>query len=266
VLTHLTLTHQLFPGTFYGLNGAYWSLGLEWELYLTLPLIIVAVRRFGAGRTVAALVVANAVYRVGLAIAIAHGLAAKDGAMATAVLPNLFIGRWGEFALGVLAAELYATGRAAAWGHRLQWVALAVVPVAFVANDNPLSHLLFGLVFFTAVCMVAGACRPAVSIASWTPLVVIGVMSYSLYLVHQPLVEMGGALLGAGRGVPPSTVFVELLILSPLLLVAAWLLFMAVERRTVDRASMDTLLRYRFLVPRRRVPAAPLTLAEGTGS
>ena len=31
-ITHLTLTHRLFPETFYGLNGAYWSLGLEWEL------------------------------------------------------------------------------------------------------------------------------------------------------------------------------------------------------------------------------------------
>jgi peptidoglycan/LPS O-acetylase OafA/YrhL len=104
-----------------------------------------------------------------------------------------------------------------------------------------------------------------VSIASWRPLVVIGVMSYSLYLVHQPLVEMGGTLLGAGR-VAPSTVFLELLILSPLLLVAAWLLFMAVERQTVDAGSMDMLRRYRFLVPRRRVRRAVVPLPEGAGS
>src|SRR3954454_22220877 len=51
--THATLTHQLFPSTFYGLNGAYWSLGLEWELYLTLPLLIMAAVRFGLARTVA---------------------------------------------------------------------------------------------------------------------------------------------------------------------------------------------------------------------
>src|SRR5262249_46897614 len=46
---HATLTHQFMPSTFYALNGAYWSLGLEWELYLTLPILILAVRRFGLG-------------------------------------------------------------------------------------------------------------------------------------------------------------------------------------------------------------------------
>ncbi len=29
-VTHVLLVHQLFPSTFFGLNGAYWSLGLEW--------------------------------------------------------------------------------------------------------------------------------------------------------------------------------------------------------------------------------------------
>jgi peptidoglycan/LPS O-acetylase OafA/YrhL len=45
--THATLTHSIFPDSFYALNGAYWSLGLEWQLYLGLPVLILAIRRFG---------------------------------------------------------------------------------------------------------------------------------------------------------------------------------------------------------------------------
>src|SRR5947209_14700613 len=37
--SHIVLIHTLFPSTFYALNGAYWSLGLEWQLYLAFPVL-----------------------------------------------------------------------------------------------------------------------------------------------------------------------------------------------------------------------------------
>src|SRR5215475_271282 len=109
---HATLTHQLTPSTFYALNGAYWSLGLEWELYLTLPLLILATRRFGLGRTVGAVFAVTIAYRLALYVAIHQGLVPGQSAWATAVLPNFILGRWSEFALGMVAAEMYRRGKA----------------------------------------------------------------------------------------------------------------------------------------------------------
>jgi peptidoglycan/LPS O-acetylase OafA/YrhL len=233
VFTHLTLTHPLTSSTFYGLNGAYWSLGLEWELYLTLPLLIIAARRIGLARTVAAVIAVNIVYRLGLELAIHHGTVAASSPMATAVLPNLFLGRWGEFALGMVAAELYVTDRAAHWAGRLRYVALALIPLGFAVSGNPLAHLVFGVVFMTLVCTVVDHDHVVARVFAWRPLVVLGLMSYSIYLVHQPLVEVGAHLLGDAGG-SPLAIFVELVALLPALLLVAWVLFVTVERRTMS--------------------------------
>jgi peptidoglycan/LPS O-acetylase OafA/YrhL len=252
---HLTLTHQLFPSTFYGLNGAYWSLGLEWELYLGLPLLILAVRRFGLARTVGAVILVNIAYRVGLALATSGGILAAHTPLATNVLPNLLPGRWGEFALGMVAAELYVSGRAGVWAGRLRYVAILLVPLAFAISSNPVSHLLFGAVFLALVCVVLEGTNPVARIFSWTPLVVLGTMSYSIYLVHQPLVQMGAYLLGAGQGVSPTRVFVELILLLPAILGVAWLLFVAVERWTVTSSPTDLVPGRAILFPSFRFTA-----------
>jgi peptidoglycan/LPS O-acetylase OafA/YrhL len=232
--THLTLTHQLFPATFYGLNGAYWSLGLEWELYLTLPLLIFSARRLGLARTVVAVIAASATYRLALEAFLHVGVIDPHGPWATVVLPNLFLGRWAEFALGMWAASLYVTGRAVVWARRLVWVALALVPVGFAMAGRPLGHLVFGLIFFSLVCTVLDDAHPVARLFSWRPLVALGVMSYSLYLVHQPLLAVGGSVL-RGHGWSPIAVLVALVAAIPVIVLVARVLFVTVERRTISR-------------------------------
>jgi peptidoglycan/LPS O-acetylase OafA/YrhL len=236
--THLTLTHQLFPETFYGLNGAYWSLGLEWELYLALPLLIISARRFGLARTVGLAVGVNVAYCLALAAVSRAGLIDPQGSLATVVLPNFFLGRWAEFALGMVAASLYVTGRAAWWARRLVWIAALLVPVGFALSGEPIGHLVFGVIFFALVCTVVDREHPIARIFAWRPLVAVGVMSYSLYLVHQPLVEIGGHALG-GR-LSPLLVFVALVVMIPALLLVARLLFVTVEQHTITGGPADS--------------------------
>ena len=73
----------------------------------TLPLLIVAAARFGVFRTVGAVVVVTIIYRLALFAAMQSGALDADGVWGTVVLPNFFLGRWSEFALGMVAAELY---------------------------------------------------------------------------------------------------------------------------------------------------------------
>jgi peptidoglycan/LPS O-acetylase OafA/YrhL len=152
--THATLTHQLFPSTFYGLNGAYWSLGLEWELYLTLPLLVIAARRFGIWRTLAVVAALTVSYRLALAAAVAAGAIGGGGVWATVVLPNFFLGRWSEFALGMCAAELHSRGLTGRWLRPIAIAAVLCAAVGLLVPDNPLSHVLFGVVFFALLCAV----------------------------------------------------------------------------------------------------------------
>lgn len=246
VLTHATLVHQFFPGTFYGLNGAYWSLGLEWELYLALPILIGAARRYGLRRTVTAVVAVSVVYSIVLFAVTERQLIDPEGPMATAVLPNFLLARWAEFSFGMVAAELYVTGSAGYWARRLVYVAVLALPVAFALSGNPLAHVLFGLVFLALVCTVVAGDNFVARLYSWPPLVLLGVMSYSLYLVHQPLIEARASVLrAAGRA--PDEVLVSLVVLLPALLLVAWLLFVLVERRTVKASSSAGLWGHRVL-------------------
>jgi peptidoglycan/LPS O-acetylase OafA/YrhL len=240
VATHVTMTHSLFPSTFYALNGAYWSLGLEWQLYLGLPLLVIGVRRFGLTRTVAAVIAVNIVYRLGLQLAIGlHGVTAGSP-LATDVLPNLLPGRWAEFGFGMVAAQLHSTGRIAAWAGQVRWAILGLVPLAAAAVlsvGSPLEHLLFGAVFFLLLCTVLAGGNWLSRLLSWRPLAAVGVMSYSLYLVHQPIVQSLCFLLRHTGS--PLQVFAEVLLLVPAILAVAWLLFVSVERRTLRSTGGD---------------------------
>jgi peptidoglycan/LPS O-acetylase OafA/YrhL len=236
-VTHATLTHQLTPSTFYALNGAYWSLGLEWELYLTLPLLILGAHRFGLGRMVGAVFAVTIAYRLGLFFAVRQGLVAAQSAWATAVLPNFILGRWSEFALGMVAAEMYRRGKAGESAGKLRVAAVVAAALGLLLADNPLKHVLFGVVFFALLCAVLAGDNPVARLFAWRPLVAVGVMSYSLYLVHQPIVGLLAHALGGGRGVDPRRVFLEQVALLPLLLLAALALFATVEWRSIARGS-----------------------------
>jgi peptidoglycan/LPS O-acetylase OafA/YrhL len=253
----MTMLHSLFPSTFYALNGAYWSLALEWQLYLGLPLLVLGVRRFGLVRVVVAVVAVNVAYRLGVQIAIDGHAVAANSLMATAVLPNFLPGRWAEFAFGMVAAHLYANGLV----HRvsrLGWGLLLLVPLAVLSVGSPLEHILFGAVFFLLLCVVLARGNLIGRIFSWRPLVALGVMSYSIYLVHQPIIVVLASVLRR-TGASPRLVFAEIVLLVPAILAVAWLLFVTVERRTLrssgtpEPGSAEALL------------LAPLRLLHGRG-
>lgn len=235
VLAHVTLTQTLFPATFYSLNGAYWSLGLEWQLYLALPLLVLGVRRFGLRTTALAAIACNVVYRVGLEALIQRGVIARDGALATVVLPNQLPGRWAEFVFGMVAAELYVTGQIGRWVEKMKYAIIVLIPLSVLGLQWPLSHLLFGAVFFILLALVLAANNPISTVFSWWPLAALGTMSYSLYLVHQPVIEGLAYLMRVHDHLSPTATFLALVLLLPLVLLLAYGLFMAVERHTLQQ-------------------------------
>lgn len=44
ILTHITFTHNLFPDTFFGISGVFWSIGVEMQFYMILPFVIALCR------------------------------------------------------------------------------------------------------------------------------------------------------------------------------------------------------------------------------
>jgi peptidoglycan/LPS O-acetylase OafA/YrhL len=238
LLSHLLLLHNM---TAYhnSINGVFWSLGLEWQWYFAFPIVLVlAVRR-------PLMTLAGT-----FALAIAwHRLAHDLGSYF--VLPPALC----EFTCGIGVAILLTRGyrphRGLLSAVVLGSVLLASMPwptvPATVSHASLLNHVLrlpgilgiaqpFYAVGFAA-CVLLVATTPQLRAAlSWRPLVWLGLISYSVYLLHLPALELVAGM------EKPASVYAQR---SPLLVVGAvataivvsWLFHLAVERPCMDKRT-----------------------------
>jgi peptidoglycan/LPS O-acetylase OafA/YrhL len=104
-VTHLLFIHTLFPSTWDKLQGAFWSLGLEAQFYLVFPVVIWGYRRYGI-QIAAAMAAASVLYRV-----IAVALVGDRPWPVYFLFSVFFLGRWMQFAAGMVAAWAVARWR-----------------------------------------------------------------------------------------------------------------------------------------------------------
>jgi peptidoglycan/LPS O-acetylase OafA/YrhL len=201
VLTHLTFTHALHPETWGGIQGAYWSLGLEAQLYVAFPLVLIAVRRFGVPIT--------ALFMWLVTVAWSY------------IWPNVFpnseyaaslsiFGRWGHFAAGMLVAHLCrGAKRQNHWALGALGLSIVVLgQLDFVKSISLLPVTDFcSLAGFGLILMSAVQPEGVRTIFSSKPLVYLGTISYSIFLLHQNIMWYFGELLKKIAHVPESLMY-----------------------------------------------------------
>ncbi len=210
VALHLALIHNLFFATTEYLNGPLWSIALECQIYVVFALLLIPVwRRFGLAAQ--------------LALALALGFVPHFAFQRVTeafdwTVPWLL----GLFAMGVVAAAICARPAL----PRLPWNALAaiggVIALVFIVQFHDGVTPDFGLwpgdvalgaaiaLFFVAAHRDARIV-PA-RLLSARPVVFLGTFSYSLYLIHAPLVDLVGILLKRAHAGPLASVLVWALV------------------------------------------------------
>jgi peptidoglycan/LPS O-acetylase OafA/YrhL len=153
-VTHLTMTHTFFPDTWNGINGVYWSLGLEVQFYVFLPLLILLYRRYG----IRSLAIPIGISLIWNAVLFVLWPTPEFNVVHFLWGANVF-GRWFEFCFGMAAAWLVVRRH-----HRqLQFpplvrqglVALAVATFGLCLVDGgPTGLQLLGYALATAVMLV----------------------------------------------------------------------------------------------------------------
>jgi peptidoglycan/LPS O-acetylase OafA/YrhL len=198
-------------------NAAFWSMAVEAQLYLLLPLLLVVLRRRGA------MVMVAAVTLVVAAVGIAGPHLARVDTFVIQSPPDLAA----LFAAGILGAGIVgasAARRSWPWG----WLALgAGAPVLAMiwwqGSVWTLDHLFWvDLALGPAIaCLLAALAtgRPPrlLALLEARPIRGLGASSYSLYLTHAPIVAIVYERIVAGRvgrGVP--AFLVSLVIVLPL--------------------------------------------------
>lgn len=186
---HAALLHNLFPGYVTAINAPLWTLALEFQLYILFPVFVEAYRRFD-GHAVLLTVFA---FTIAFRCLVGHAALPGDP-VAASVLTNSVFGRCFEFALGMFAAQRVAQRhrdggpllRPADGGIVAAFALLTAVDHWFWRLGTT-SDAKWGLIY--AGLLLAGS-HPQFLLhrllsARW--LVACGIFSYSVYLIHEPL-------------------------------------------------------------------------------
>ncbi|WP_327403292.1 acyltransferase [Streptomyces sp. NBC_01288] len=168
-------------------NGAFWSIGVEAELYLLFPLVLLVRRRFSAAAAVACVTLPVIVRGL---LATGANPVEGDNWLAPHLAPVFVAGVVGA---GVVVASERV--RRLPWGWFAVLAALPVVVVGVVQGSVwTVNHYFWvDLAIAPAMTMLIAAVatgQPAflVRLLTARPLQILGDASYSLYLIHLPIV------------------------------------------------------------------------------
>lgn len=166
-------------------NGAFWSIAIEAQLYLVLPLLLLVIRRAGAAAMLAAVFVPVAL--IGIFAPRVHVVD-----MLMRFTPQFAVG----FAAGVVASGVVREGMRRLPWHWFALIAAAPVFTLIVVKGSVWTVTNFFWVDLALIPAIAlllagvatGRPAPLVSFLDTRPIRSLGSFSYSLYLLHAPII------------------------------------------------------------------------------
>ncbi|MGH2501885.1 MAG: acyltransferase family protein [Ktedonobacterales bacterium] len=234
IIAHLLLFHNFTTDTA-TINHTFWSIAVECQIYLLFPAFVWLFRRY---RPLFATVMIFALSVAALFLLSLTWMGHLPSYGGFSVVPQYF----GLFAVGMCAACAYAAPSPLALrlGKWRCWELLALICFIILARTVSVwpIYILDLVTALGAVGLLLAAVRPAArnpvrAALEWRPLVWIGGFSYSIYLIHAPLIQLlwqyGLRPLGFGLGALPT--YLALMVVGmPLIVAASWVFWYGCER------------------------------------
>jgi len=191
--THLFLIHNCHPSTFTGINGAFWSLAIEAQLYLLYPALLMLVSKLGWRRTMVILAGCELLIRGMDGLIQTVGAANTVGGHISWLFARSPLGSWFSWALGAFIADAFLKNQPLPFikTSPIGWLALAIISY-FVKPLDSFQFLLFSVLTAVFASKLLSRAEPKIKAPSFSLEILrkIGLWSYSIYLLHLPLLQM----------------------------------------------------------------------------
>jgi peptidoglycan/LPS O-acetylase OafA/YrhL len=245
---HLLMLHNLDSHTAYSINGIFWTLAIEEQLYLAYFLLLFVRVRWGWTVTLGMCLLA----RVGW-LALSHVVWLKTGFGLP--VPESAAAHWFTWALGAIAAEaMFGLVKVPNWARNLRVATLLIIPASIISAYLPvipkstplhdvswfLIHPLWGLGFFVIVNRIVAAEQSWIRQLTLPSLISIfatlGMFSYSIYLTHELMIMQ------SWRWIDPAHLQLVnvFLVIVPATIIFAWVFFWFCEKPFMVRRGMTT--------------------------
>lgn len=182
--SHVALIHNFSEPWFHGINPSFWAIAVECQLYCLYPLIFLAVRRWSWS----AILWVTGILEFGIKF-----YSQFVGEVPFAVTHSAFAYSY-SWTIGARLADAYLHREkvlpfAGKW-HRIVWTTLFISPAVFAPNW---AFLAFPMGALTGAAWISWAVRKdwTKTLQRWPvrALEFVGLISYSLFLIHQPILR-----------------------------------------------------------------------------
>lgn len=254
IISHALALHNLDPRTFYTFNASFWSIAVELQLYAIYPAMIWISNRWNWAVALGIAGGSEVAIQLWSAIALAF-----DGQQPPTFIAGSPFAFWFSWAIGAQLCNNYIDGKKRNWllsvPFPLIGIAALLAPLAKISS--PFSFMLFALA--TAVVierLLSSNWRPCelkfqilhfgfesnplstrLQSTVWAHLSLLGTISYSFYLIHQPIVNLTRRFLLACLGETYSssiTGFACLVLIYPPIFAISYVMFRSVELPSVQ--------------------------------